>query len=46
VHPHTVQYRLDRVQDISGLRLSRPEDRMTLDLALRIHGVATRVLDT
>lgn len=45
VHPHTVQYRLDRVQDLSGLRLSRPEDRMTLDLALRIHGVATRVLD-
>jgi hypothetical protein len=46
VHPHTVQYRLDRVQDLTGLRLSRPEDRMTLDLALRIHGVATRVLDT
>jgi DNA-binding PucR family transcriptional regulator len=46
VHPHTVQYRLDRVQDLSGLRLARPEDRMTLDLALRIQRVATRVLDT
>jgi hypothetical protein len=46
VHPHTVQYRLERVQDLSGLRLSRTEDRITLDLALRIQGVATRVLDS
>jgi purine catabolism regulator len=46
VHPHTVQYRLERVQDLCGLRLSRTEDRMTLDLALRIRGVATRVVDS
>jgi hypothetical protein len=36
VHPHTVQYRLDRLQQLSGLRLNQPEDRLTLEMALRV----------
>ena len=36
VHPHTVEYRLDRLQELSGLSLRRAEDRLTLELALRI----------
>jgi sugar diacid utilization regulator len=36
VHPHTVQYRLDRLQQISDLRLARPEERLTLEMALRV----------
>jgi sugar diacid utilization regulator len=36
VHPHTVQYRLERLQALSGLNLKRFEDRLTLDLATRI----------
>ena len=36
VHPHTVEYRLSRFQQICGLDLRRPEDRLTLELALRV----------
>jgi GAF domain-containing protein len=36
VHPHTVQYRLNRLQQISNLRLNQPEDRLTLEMALRV----------
>ena len=36
VHPHTVQYRLGRLEELSGLRLSAPQDRLTLELCLRI----------
>jgi DNA-binding PucR family transcriptional regulator len=36
VHPHTVQYRLDRLQKITGLRFARTEDRLTLEMALRV----------
>lgn len=36
VHPHTVQYRLGRLESLSGLRLSVPQDRLTLELCLRI----------
>jgi hypothetical protein len=36
VHPHTVQYRLDRLQQLTGLSIRRPEDRLTLELAVRI----------
>jgi GAF domain-containing protein len=36
VHPHTVQYRLGRLEELSGLSLSAPQDRLTLELCLRI----------
>lgn len=36
VHPHTVQYRLDRLQALTGLNLKRFEERLTLELATRI----------
>ena len=36
VHPHTVQYRLDRLQALTGLDLKRFEERLTLELATRI----------
>ena len=36
VHPHTVQYRLGRLEELSGLRLSAPQERLTLELCLRI----------
>ena len=36
VHPHTVDYRLERLQVLTGLSLRRSEGRLTLELALRI----------
>jgi hypothetical protein len=36
VHPHTVQYRLGRLEKLTGLRLSVPADRLTLELCLRV----------
>jgi GAF domain-containing protein len=36
VHPHTVQYRLARVQEITGLNFGFPDDRLTLEIALRV----------
>lgn len=36
VHPHTVQYRLGRLEALSGLSLSAPHERLTLELCLRI----------
>lgn len=40
VHPHTVRYRLNRVQELSGLDLRHGEDRLTLELAVRIVDLA------
>jgi hypothetical protein len=36
VHTHTVQYRLAKLEELSGLSLRRSEDRLTLELSLRI----------
>lgn len=36
VHPKTVRYRLDRIQDLTGLDLNVREDRLNAELALRI----------
>ena len=44
VHEKTVRYRLNRFEALSGLDLSRHEDRMRVDLALGMHAVA-RVAD-
>jgi GAF domain-containing protein len=40
VHVHTIRYRLTRVEDMTGLSLQRTEDRLALDLALRILDLA------
>lgn len=36
IHPHTVQYRLERLQQLSGLNLGHPDERLTLEMALRV----------
>lgn len=41
VHPHTIEYRLSRVAELTGLDTKRYDDRLTLDLALRILDVAS-----
>jgi hypothetical protein len=40
VHVHTIQYRLARIEELSGLKLRNGEDRLTLELALRILDLA------
>ena len=40
VHEKTVRYRLNQFEALSGLDLSRHEDRMRVDLALGMHAVA------
>ncbi len=40
VHVHTVQYRLSRLEDLTGLTLRNAEERLTLELALRILDLA------
>jgi sugar diacid utilization regulator len=33
VHPNTVRYRIDRIEEMTGLHLDDPRDRLRLDLA-------------
>jgi hypothetical protein len=33
VHANTVRYRMDRIEEMTGMRLDDPRDRMRLDLA-------------
>ena len=40
VHVHTVQYRLRRLEELTGLSLRTAEERLTLELALRILDLA------
>jgi hypothetical protein len=40
VHVHTIQYRLARIEELSGLKLRNSEDRLTAELALRILDLA------
>lgn len=40
VHVHTIQYRLSRLEELTGLCLRNAEDRLTLELSLRIHDFA------
>ena len=39
VHHKTVRYRLTRIEELSGLDLSKHEDRINVDLALKVHSV-------
>jgi sugar diacid utilization regulator/putative methionine-R-sulfoxide reductase with GAF domain len=41
VHYKTMRYRLERIQQLTGLDLHRHADRVRADLALRIHELAT-----
>ncbi|MBV9703493.1 MAG: helix-turn-helix domain-containing protein [Methylobacteriaceae bacterium] len=36
VHVHTIRYRLTKLEELTGLKLQNAEDRLTLELALRI----------
>jgi GAF domain-containing protein len=36
VHPHTVRYRLHRLEQLTSLSLANVEDRLTLELATRV----------
>jgi GAF domain-containing protein len=40
VHVHTVKYRLTKLEEMTGLSLRNTEDRLTLELALRILDLA------
>ena len=37
IHRNTLLYRLERIQEITGLNLDNPETRLALQLTLRIH---------
>ena len=37
---HTIRYRLTKLEELTGLNLQNPEDRLTLELALRILDIA------
>ena len=39
VHPQTVRYRIERLQDLFGAALEEPGDRLTLMVALRARGL-------
>ena len=41
VHHKTLRYRIDRIQELTGLDLRHNEDRFRADLALRILEVPT-----
>jgi len=40
VHAHTVQYRLGKLEELTGLSLRKSEERLTLELSLRIHDLS------
>jgi len=41
IHVHTVQYRLAKLEELSRLSLRKSEERLTLELSLRIHDLAS-----
>ena len=41
VHPNTLRYRLGRAQEIAGIRLDDPEERLALMLLIRLLGEAS-----
>lgn len=40
IHVHTVQYRLAKLEELTGLSLRKSEERLTLELCLRIHDLS------
>jgi DNA-binding PucR family transcriptional regulator len=45
VHEKTVRYRLSQFEELTGVDLRRHKDRMSVDLALLMHAIATRSVD-
>jgi DNA-binding PucR family transcriptional regulator len=41
VHPQTVRYRINQLQQLFGAKLADPETRLTMELALRAHMLLT-----
>jgi hypothetical protein len=41
VHPKTIQYRMTRVTEVTGLSWRRPADRIRLDLAMHLHHLSS-----
>jgi purine catabolism regulator len=41
VHHRTITYRLNRIEEVTGARLRSPEDRLELQLALKIRRLGT-----
>jgi hypothetical protein len=41
VHPNTLRYRLGRAQEIAGIRLDDPEERLAMMLLIRLQNEAT-----
>lgn len=39
IHRQTLRYRLQKIEDLTGLKLSRPEDRLKLQLGLMLRNV-------
>lgn len=39
VHPNTLRYRLDRIQEVTGAELDDPETRLNLAVALRVQSL-------
>ncbi|MBT9282617.1 MAG: PucR family transcriptional regulator ligand-binding domain-containing protein [Hydrogenibacillus schlegelii] len=39
IHPNTLKYRLGRIEKLTGLRLDNSEDRLMLQLGLKIHSL-------
>lgn len=37
IHPNTLRYRLQRIEEITGLQLSNCENRLNLEIGLKIH---------
>ena len=46
LHQNSVRYRLGRIEELTGLSLDVPADRMHLELAMRLRKVATAELAT
>ena len=46
LHQNSVRYRLNRIEELTGLSLDVPADRMHLELAMRLRSVATAELAT
>ena len=45
VHEKTVRYRLSQFEELTGVDLRRHKERMSVDLALLMHSIATRSMD-
>ena len=45
VHPQTVRYRMHQLEELLGDRLADPDERLTLEIALRARRLLSRARD-